>query len=303
MEEIERLLRNGISYYREKNYDLAAAEFQEILREYPQFYEASLFLGKCREEQHKNGESIRAYELFLRNGSKDIDRMSFLADICREEKEYGYAALMYGEVLKERPTFENYYLAGYCNYYGKNYGQAALCLTKALQLKSDDYSSLLLLAESYRNLRQFTKALGAYKSALAQKPREIFILYEMGAVCYEMGDFKNAESYLKEYNSRESNPERKNKGKDLLRAVSRSNLKRIPSHVEQQDDTITGMELKAITKRGDAYAALIRIDRYEAEYTMGQTIQSKYYVLDINEYRVVLKFCQNYYVLRPKEDH
>ena len=296
----EALEERGIALYREKDYAGAEAEFKKILPADRYYYEAWLYLGRCREKQKDPAGALKAYGAYLRSTPKNPDRLIFIAQLLEEEKEYDRALELYTMALEERADTECFYAIASCYFQEEDYEKAILSLKRGLQVDNKHYPSLLLLGQSYKKSNKQAEALNAFKAAFKREPKNVSLLYEMGELSYEMGQYKNAKAYLDEYMTREGDVDKRNRAFDLLKTVMYRSQKKIPSEVESQNDEIPGMEIMRISRSGSSCSAILSMQGHEEEIAEGQLILNKYYVLDINESRVILKFEDAYYALRPK---
>ena len=111
-----------------------------------------------------------------------------LGIICKERAEYPSAIDHFKKTLKGQsesiPILRNlgeaYQLKG-------QDGEAIRTLEKALKMDNQDRSALFLLAASYQNLEQYTKAIHIYKRLTLMRPVKDGVFYQLGVSYGRLG--------------------------------------------------------------------------------------------------------------------
>lgn len=297
---ISDLLDGGLALYEQARYREAEHEFRKALAVDRRCSEAHLYVGQCREMQKDPGGALEEYWRFLRCEPKNPERLLSIARFLEEEKQYGKTIGIYKVILGEHPGADECYLIADCYARNKNNEKAIYYLKYALVYQKNHYPSLLLLGQCYRRSSMPGEAWNAYKAAYRLNRKNVPLLYEMGEICCELGRYQYAKKYLQEYQTREGDPELRKKGFDLLKTAMYRAQQKIPPSVESQNDEIPGISIVRMLKADEGWHALMSLNSRDEEIEEGNTVLNKYYVLDINESRVVLKFEDAYFVLRPR---
>jgi tetratricopeptide (TPR) repeat protein len=103
LDDKERLLKNGIKYYKSKDYDRAIKEFRRIIETYPDFKEAHAILGNAYFRNKMFSEAAMAYEKVKQMDPEDITAYENMGVIYANQRDYKQAIREWKKVLDLNP--------------------------------------------------------------------------------------------------------------------------------------------------------------------------------------------------------
>lgn len=284
----EKLIREAKQLISEDNYKIAEEKCQEILRLDPHYLEAYWYLGQCYEKKNCNDEALTAYKKYVKTIPGKTDRVRYIAGLLKETRDYKTAIKLETAALKQEETAEVYYSLGQCYFEIKDYNNAVKYLKLATKKDYNNYYYHILLGQASIQSGQKSEAINAYKRAVEIEPDKTLLLYQIGILANETGDYKTSKDYLIRYLSVVNDPAVRKEAEKLLKKVKINAMKNIPPSVTRQTDFINGVQVIGIMIQGASRKAFLLINGYQEEVTEGQMILDKYAVLSIRENCIVL---------------
>jgi len=156
----------AVLYYQKNNFDKMAGMMARAVEIFPQDFRINLFYGLALNRAGKNSEAVKPLEKAVSLKPTDMDALSTIALVYEALNRYDDAYRIYETALKID---------------GKN----------SLILNNYAYSL------SERGL-ELDKALKMAQLAVQLEPKNSAYLDTIGWVYFKLGDYKNAESYIKE---------------------------------------------------------------------------------------------------------
>jgi serine/threonine protein kinase/tetratricopeptide (TPR) repeat protein len=298
---ISRLMEEGLKDYKKNRYAEAEMHFQKVVKLDPQYLESYWYIGQCREKRDHTAEALRAYRKYVLAIPEDVEKTHHIARLLINSRDYKKALEIELAALKTRETAEGFSIIGSCHYFEGNYDKALASLNQATTMDMNHAPSFELLARCYARENKFTEARSAAESAYKLKPEKSSLLYDMATYAGRQNDLHGEKEYLKRYIAVEKNERNVSEASCLLKQVTARAMKSIPHAVEKQNDTLPGLKVMGLFKFGDRYSAHVSVNGAPPEeYHKGETLLSSYYILDINEERMVLTRDENYFVLKTK---
>jgi tetratricopeptide (TPR) repeat protein len=160
--------RKGISFFKQKQYAKAAAEFEQIVKDSPDYESGFRVLGKC----------------YL------------------EVKQYRKAANAFARSIElKEDSFVSYLGASIAHFNLDEHSRAAALLLRAekyAKSQMDRYQLYEARGSAYFKLRDFSKAIADLEKANSLKRGEFRNLQQLGIAYYQTKDFKKARTYLEQ---------------------------------------------------------------------------------------------------------
>lgn len=103
LDDKERLLKNGIKYYKRKDYERAIKEFRRIIETYPDFKEAHAILGNAYFRNKMFSEAATAYDKVKQMDPEDITAYENMGVIFANQGDYKQAIKEWKKVLDLNP--------------------------------------------------------------------------------------------------------------------------------------------------------------------------------------------------------
>jgi protein O-GlcNAc transferase len=164
-------LQNALALHRSGQ--LAAAEriYREILRVFPDHFDATHLLGACllQRRQFVEGEQLIAKALKL--NPNDPSALNSRGSCLRELKRLDEALASYDKAIAVKPDFaEAFNNRGNCLRGLKRLDEALTSYDKAIALKPDFAEAFNNRGDCLQNLKRLDQALTSYDKAIALKP-------------------------------------------------------------------------------------------------------------------------------------
>ena len=160
--------QKGISYYKQKQYTKAIAEFEQLVEANPDYENGYRILGKCYLETKNYGSAVTAFEKALK--------------------------------LKNDMFFSHHGL-GIANYNRGNYREAIAALLKAERFARsprDRYRVYHARGSAYFNAGDFERTVSDLEKAVSIKRGEFVDVLQLGMALYQLKNHSGAESYLEQ---------------------------------------------------------------------------------------------------------
>ena len=205
----ESLFFSGVKAFYIKNYQLAAAFFNEIIRKYPQsqfFLSAYFLLGDCYKNMKMYDRAIAIYNRAISLSPKNdtvAQTLFSIADIYQKRKMFIAARTIYKKIEKDfastKWASKAAFMIGYSYFMEHN---CRLALKHLLLVdKSNPYYplSMVLSAECFYQKKDYARAVLAYYY-MSKKLQEIDVdnyykeLVDIGVSLCEFEDYKEAEN-------------------------------------------------------------------------------------------------------------
>ncbi len=295
LEQLKALLQKSLDT--KEFYDAGEVfdRIKELNPEYPDLY---WYLGLTLEGQEEYKEATKAFADYGRRPDSTPERLLYIANYLMGQKDYKKALAVLDTVKKAEESVEIYYLIAKCYYSKGDCKKAEQNIKLALKIDTNYPDIYDLLADCHIRTGNISEAIKAYDQAFLAEARPYF-LYRVGLLAGGSGDYKTAKAYLNRYMAAEINTDKVNEARQLLTTYRINAMKHIPAAVEQQNDSIPAIRLVGIVKTDHTCRALLTINGVSEEVRAGDTVLTDYYVIHINESRIVLIREEEYYVLRP----
>ncbi len=168
----ETLFFSGVRAFYIKNYQLAAAFFNEIIKKYPSspfFISAYFLLGDCYKNMNQFTMAIKIYRKAIELAPKNsavVQTMFSIADIYEKKHMFIAARNIYKKVIKDyvgtKWVKEAQFLVG-LSYYKENRCKNAVDYFLNIEKTSEFYPiSMILAAECFYRIKDYAKTVLAY---------------------------------------------------------------------------------------------------------------------------------------------
>ncbi len=231
----ELIYRLGLLYLQKEEYEKAKAKFQRLVDRKQRVDEAHYYIGRANEEQKKYVEAIDEYEK-VPQGQYYIDAKARIASVYAErdniEKAQSYLKELRRSLSAPEAIIEVYLIEGQLLHDKELYvaamdlyseglqefpGHSDLLYARALMAEEIDRIDLLeqdlraILSEDPENASalnalgytladhnfRINEALGYIKRALELRPDDPAVIDSMGWVQFRLGNYAEAETYLR----------------------------------------------------------------------------------------------------------
>ncbi len=159
---------------------------------------ADVQTGLTLDVMGKPDDAVRFLKDIVAKHPKDIDALTTLGNVQREQKRYGAAAATYTQALDALPPNDKaawtlLYFRGISYERDKDWAKAEADFKEALRLNPDQPVVLNYLGYSWvdRGLH-LDEALGMLRKAVALRPEDGFIVDSLGWADYRLGDYQGA---------------------------------------------------------------------------------------------------------------
>lgn len=297
IDDVDELRRIAQKYIEEEEYYYAEVIFEKIKKVRPDYPDIYWYLGISQEGQEDIQDAAVSFNEYGKSANLDYQKLLHIADFFIRKKDYKKASMFIEESLKIKDTPEAHFLFAQTYYHTANYKKAIEELNAILETDRNYPDVLELLAECYIKTKKVKEAVDAYQQAYDVESRPYF-LYKIALLKTETGNYREAKSFFNRYISVESDIEKVNQVKELLKTATLNAMKSIPPEVERQTDFIANVSLIGILKSEAGSMAFLTIEGVNQEIREGDTILNDYYVLSIRESHVILIHNEQYVVLR-----
>lgn len=145
----------ALNYYNGKNYEKAAAEFQEVVKSNPQNHQAHFYLGKSFQALKKDDDAISAFKEALKIKPDDANTNFELGSVYYNQKKYESSL----------PFYE-----------------------KAAKIESKSTEKMAALGDNYRMLKKPENAIVQYLKISAFEPQNADAYYKTGLIYLELNN-------------------------------------------------------------------------------------------------------------------
>ena len=159
---------------------------------------ADVQTGLTLDVMGKPDDAVRFLKDIVAKHPKDIDALTTLGNVQREQKQYGAAAATYSQALDALPADDKaawtlFYFRGISYERDKDWAKAEVDFKAALRLNPDQPVVLNYLGYSWvdRGLH-LDEALGMLRKAVALRPEDGFIVDSLGWADYRLSDYQGA---------------------------------------------------------------------------------------------------------------
>ena len=143
-------------------------------------------------------QAKETYKRLLRAGETTAANYKQLLQLCFNLKAYDDAILYANSLKKADPSEKvNYYL-GKINYDRENYGEALKYLNEAGKDDPQNAEIPYMIGRSYADMLNYKLAIPFYQKAVQLDATKYAWVYELGLICYDQNDNKNALKYILE---------------------------------------------------------------------------------------------------------
>lgn len=158
----------GLTYYRVGDLKNASENYRQALEIEPLFIPSLSNLAAVRYQQRKYGDAANLYRLASRlSHDKDAQLQYNLANVLRDDKDYGEAKVHYREAIKLNPNFAAAHNGLGATYYClSEFDKAEFEVKKAISLNKSYSLAYYHLGLIHASQNRYQDALKAYKLSL-----------------------------------------------------------------------------------------------------------------------------------------
>jgi tetratricopeptide (TPR) repeat protein len=208
--------QKGVSFFKQKQYQKAAAEFEQIVKESPEYESGHRVLGKCYLElkQYRKAANAFAKAIELKEDSFVSYLGASVAHFNLDEHRRAAALLLRAESLAKSPKerYQLYETRGSAYFKLRDFPKAVADLEKANSLQRGEFKNLQQLGLAYYQMKDFRKARTYLEQARALNPgasdtEKVLsdIDYQDALKALAAEDYATAATLLKDFTSK--NPE------------------------------------------------------------------------------------------------
>jgi len=143
--------------------DDALKYFNEALKTDPKYYQAAIALGLMLEEKERYKQATAIYTKFLSHSPDNLEVLTRMVQIL---------------FLKEKSD------------------KIIPLMERIAQLDPSDLNSKVKLGVLYTDVKEYQKAKGIFKEILVAAPDSDKVLYYLGSLCQELGEYEEAIAYF-----------------------------------------------------------------------------------------------------------
>ena len=187
-------LSSGLSFYQNKNYPKASAEFQRAIALDPSNTQSYNYLGNSYLQQKKTSEAIKVYKTSLSIDPTQDTVHTSLANVYLGNKDYTNAEKEFKTAIKLNPTdtVAPYTLGQMYQQQGR-YSDAENQFKKVMRMAPGDANPLYALGATYNKEGKYTDAVKVLTQAVKLKPKMAAAHLELGTAYGALGDTNNAQ--------------------------------------------------------------------------------------------------------------
>lgn len=183
----------GLDEKNAKRWLVAASCFEKAIRFNPQYTEAYLENANMNLQMRRTDDAMRNYQKVY-----EMDPANATAGPALMDLYYGYhqyqKALDFAQRCKTCPNADRISAISY--YKTQDYPSAEKALLKLIKTSPNDVELLYTLAQTYTEMELAKKAITYYQRAVQLDDTHSQWFYELGILCYNELDYKNAVTYL-----------------------------------------------------------------------------------------------------------
>ncbi len=188
------------SYFKQGLYSKAIPLCQKALAVDPKNLPVLTLLANCQLKAGNAAEASITYEQLIALNPTDSKLYKQLAETYTKLGKKDAAHNVYKKYLEKEPRdFDVAYIVGEKEYASKNYAEAVRYLSMVSGNDSKRTGLLSMLAQSYYQTKEYTKAKMLYKQMVAFAPQDPLIEKTLYDLCMRDGDKEEALSHLKRF--------------------------------------------------------------------------------------------------------
>ena len=202
--------QKGVSFFKQKQYEKAAAEFEKIVKENPNYESGHRVLGKCYLELKQYRKAANAFSKAIElKGDSFVSYLgASIAHFNLEEERKAAALLLRAEKLakSQKDKYQLYQTRGSAYFKIGDLPKAIADLEKANSLQRGEFSNLQQLGIAYYRTKDYRKARTYLEQAQALNPGAggiesvlLEIDYQDALEALAAGDYSTAASLLKNF--------------------------------------------------------------------------------------------------------
>lgn len=191
------LYSTGVSLMLTKKYYKAISNFEQAIKEDPEFAEAYFNIGYCHDELGEHHEAVTAFKKAIQLKPDFIEAHYNLGIAYDELKQFQESIEAYQRASELKPDFfEAFFNLGVTLGKVSRHQDAVNAFKQAIKISPDDSESHLNLGIAYGHLSLYQEALEALKQAIRINPDDPQAHYSIGIVFLSLDDRNSA---LQEY--------------------------------------------------------------------------------------------------------
>ncbi len=199
MSSIQSNLEQARTLVRQKQWNAAIAQYQNLLKHDPNLVEAYWDLGNILLHLEQWEDAITCYQKVIQRYSKNPRVYHSLGDGLLKLQRWEEAIQAYRQAIELDPNFSwSYNNLGDAYLQLEQWQDAITAYSQAIQLKSDFALSYHNLGDAYVQLEQWHEAIAAYQKAIQLNPNFAWSHYNLGNVLAQQQHWSEAhKSYQK----------------------------------------------------------------------------------------------------------
>ena len=164
----------------------AIKKLTEVLKYLPNNADALHLMALAYKGQGNTESAIEFFQRSLEVNPNQVQIYNNLANLQKDNNEFGEAQKNYLLAISMQPAYlEAHRNLALCFFVQSDFLNAIEAVSAALKIRSNDVVSLTLLANCYRDLGQFERALTLYEESLALDSLNLSAWHNFG-VCYHL---------------------------------------------------------------------------------------------------------------------
>ncbi|MGA1825432.1 MAG: tetratricopeptide repeat protein [bacterium] len=190
-------MEQGAQYFAEGLFKKAIAEYEKVLKEYPQDTDAYTILASIYEAMGENEKAIESLKKAVELESENIIIYNQLGISYMKAGHYSEGIKVFNHVLELNPRCEEAYLnLGLYHFQKGEFDSAKNFYMKVLELDPDDIASRSYLVAIYQREGNYEGAIAECNAILKIDPDNNTALFNLGATYVTLRKFNEAKSYF-----------------------------------------------------------------------------------------------------------
>jgi tetratricopeptide (TPR) repeat protein len=200
----------------------AIEQYQKITQEDPKDNESLGMLARLYRVSHDDAGAEKTYRQVLQSDPNDEDALNGLAMVYADRGDLPNAIAMLKQAVEKNPDARNVVMLAEFYEQVKDFSNAADTMKQAVALTNDNVRVRRALAVDLYAAGRFDEALGAFQELATDDPKNVALQLQIAEILERKHDFAGAGAALAKAHALENTPEVRFAEEELLRLQGKS---------------------------------------------------------------------------------